>query len=225
MNWVTEERLVTMAMMADAAQHGLEFVRFWDSPDMDPSTISMEISAFVQKIKTLFVLGKCTRVGHTYHMLELLKKPMPIVRQASGNPLRSIGGVALQGAAASALQRMQCWVSLAIEVIKTEFPDSEFLQCFAIFSLTRGADLRHSLADDSCFASHARRLALKGGMDVRAFTQQFDDVHSLAQSIYATTPRMTCLDAWREALDRKRRRRDVPYDCISRGLQMYAAFH
>eukprot|EP00974_Lingulodinium_polyedra_P134267 11228356-Lingulodinium_polyedra.AAC.1 len=219
LNWISEERLVALAMLADAAQHGLEFIRFWDGDNVDPSAISGEIGVFVLKAQSLFMDGKCTSLGHTHHMLKSLNKPIPIPKHASGVPLRSVGGVDVSTAVEANLKRLQCWVSMAIEVLQTEFPDTEFLQCFTMFALKReGAP---PPVHDAAFQRHADRLALKSGLDLAKFTGQFEDVHYLAQYLYKTIPGISALEAWREALARKRRRWGAmrPLDEIMRGLQ------
>ena len=150
-----------LAMLANSAQHGLEFIRFWGGPGIDPSSISLQVNEFVQKRTWLFVDARCIQLGHTRHMLQLLKKPIPIPKTASGTQLRALGGGDAQEQISSGMKRMQCWVSLAIEVIQTEFPDAEFLQCFNMFALSMPQQCgeRRRVVDDARFVLHARRIA------------------------------------------------------------------
>ena len=85
----------------------------------------------------LFIDGKCTELGHTMHMIGHQSKPMQIPRQAVGSA-HTIGGIDLHPIIASMLQRMQCWVTLAVDVMQTEFSDTELLQSFPIFVETMG---------------------------------------------------------------------------------------
>ena len=112
---------------------------------------------------------------------------------------------------------------LAIDVIKTEFPDCEFLQSFAMFKLPR--DVAPAETHHQCITRHAQRLASKANFDPAALEGQTIDVRPLAQHLRVTMPGYSTLDAWREALQRKRRGRHVEYNALERGLCMFAVFH
>ena len=103
-----EERLISVAMSADAAQVGLEFIHFWGRRDLDSSEIPSEIQSFIGKINCLFVDGECTKLGHTKYMIDLLSEPVPIPKRATGQPTRTIGGIDLDPIIQRCLGRIRC---------------------------------------------------------------------------------------------------------------------
>eukprot|EP00969_Alexandrium_andersonii_P087185 3845772-Alexandrium_andersonii.AAC.1 len=64
-------------MLADAADESLALTRFLDSEDTDPAELSLEVSAYVARIFSLFNGRQClTLTGYTSMMLKLLSTPI-----------------------------------------------------------------------------------------------------------------------------------------------------
>ena len=116
---------------------------------------------------------------------------------------------------------------MAIEVIQTEFPNTELVQAFSLFLL---ADEKGQFQerDDAALSRYLCRIAQFVDVDTNLFRTQFWDVQPLARAIFKDTSGISHLRAWQLALTRRGRRGSVhehPTEELLKGLALYAAFH
>jgi hypothetical protein len=128
LTWLTEERALLAAMLADAADSSLQLTRLMDCEDLDPAVLSKEIHLYLMSIRSLFRDGQCINVfGYTSAMLQTLQRP---VVYHVGTQMLSLGdsaGVSSE-VKTRCLQRMAAWVRLAEAALSAEFPCFELAQ-------------------------------------------------------------------------------------------------
>ena len=133
--FLSEENAVLMAMMADACDSCVALTRSLDTENYDAATLNWEISTFVQSLNFLFVEGGVVEHGYTKEMLKLLRSQQAFM-DLHDRP-RCLGGPGkvtlelLQGC----IERMQVFVSLACQTLRSEFPDYDLTCSFSIFDL------------------------------------------------------------------------------------------
>ena len=129
LQWLSTEKCLMAAMMADAADQAMLLTRVLDNEDMDPAALNAEVNAFVTTIETLFgEQRKClTLVGYTQAMLLLLSRPLV---WHVGSKLCSVGQH--DGVPAAVIERclahMRSWIVLARAAVEAEFPSFEVAQ-------------------------------------------------------------------------------------------------
>ena len=128
LQWVSTERCLCAAMLADGADESMVLTRFLDAEEADPAELNLEICSFMRRIHALFNERRClTIVGYTSAMLKFLSTPMVFT---VGNDVRSLGeaGGVPETIVESCLARMRCWVALARAACAAEFPHFEVAQ-------------------------------------------------------------------------------------------------
>ena len=129
LQWLSTEKCLMAAMMADASDQAMLLTRVLDDEDMDPAALNTEVGAFVTTIETLFgEQRKClTLVGYTQVMLLVLRRPLV---WHVGSKLCTIGhhGGAPTVIIDRCLARMQSWLVLARATVEAEFPSFEVAQ-------------------------------------------------------------------------------------------------
>ena len=134
------ERMCQAGMLSDAADEGLLFTRFGDVENADTSLLLSQATHFMCRIKVLFVDGKALKMGVTKLMVATIRDVM--LYWGPGDVPKKIG---LEGGVtgeiiARCLQRMCGWVTLAILVVETEFPDFDIMASFMVFALSTEAN-------------------------------------------------------------------------------------
>lgn len=128
LQWITTERCVLLAMMADASDECLALTRIMDNETVDPASVRREIQTWASKINALFVRGSCVSCfGYTSVMLRTLQYPLVWNIGATCNSVGSDQGVPHQ-IIDDCLKRMRTWVELATATVLAEFPDFEIAQ-------------------------------------------------------------------------------------------------
>ena len=126
--WVTEERALLAAMLADAADSSIRLTRLMDSEDVDPAVISCEVGFYLSSIRALFQEGDCLKeFGYTTTMLETLKSPLVFQIGYATKCFGDTAGVS-QATQQRCLARMQAWIKLAEAAVACEFPTFEIAQ-------------------------------------------------------------------------------------------------
>ncbi|CAE7244095.1 haeIIM [Symbiodinium sp. CCMP2592] len=193
--WLSEERALLAAMLADAADSSIRLTRLMDTESVDPAMLCREVSLYMSSVKGLFLHGACfTEFGFTSTMLETLKTP--IVFQL-GSETKSFGdssGVP-EEIKKRCLARMQAWLKLAEAAVAAEFPSFEIAQAFDVFDLSGGS---HN-ADEKL-----QRVAKACNLDEQALKAQWRDVYPRAERLLKQSTDMNAKnkDAWALALDR-----------------------
>jgi len=189
MLYLSGKRVLIMGALSDAAHEGLIFVRFSDDKDLDLSAAPHHCASFVHRLHILFVEGKAsTLAGFAKYALDMMKRSRNMYIKGHCKTLGGPGAITA-GDIRNVMQRMCCFVKLAIAVVETEFPHWNVLQCFIIFGLAgerrksceQGSDNDYKLADE---VSAFSRLAQFFDLDVGELRAQHADILPLAQHIF-----------------------------------------
>lgn len=234
MDMLSEEMLVQLAMMADCSDEVLVLTRFLDKENYEAAELPRHLLEFSQRTERLFVHGACLEAPGTFtsHVLQLLRRPRLVVL---GNGLpKSLGSRAGPCAAAirRCLARMVNWRKLAAEVLRTEFPGHEILQCFAEFDLGGGSD------ESTCAAEPERDpnanvcgLAAAFRVCHDTLDAELRQMRRVASYVHARVKAggvNGSLEAWREALRRtqqnSKRRRLYGTRALLPTLRRYSVF-
>ena len=186
---VTEEDLLTVAMLADAGDESAAIVRFFDCETYDVAESAVVISAYLNRIDCLFLRGGCLTVDGTYtkFVLDLLKRPHTITLHQPPI-LRSVGGGGVHPEVIDrCMSRMAAWVRLVLSSIAAEFPSWELLNAFAAFNL-KLTDKSNFVTDSLC------RLSNVFGLDADHLRNEFIDFRLFAQRRHAQG--LDNLDSW-----------------------------
>lgn len=89
LDYISERRLILLAMMADASDEVSILLRYLDSGDWDMAGLVSEIQQFVGRVSALFLNGQCRHSGYCEHMLKTLQTPSSFICKSGP---RSIGG-------------------------------------------------------------------------------------------------------------------------------------
>jgi len=189
---VTEEDVLTIAMLADAGDESSAIVRFFDKEDYDVAAVPEVISMYLHRIDHLFIKRHClTLVGtYTEYILDVLKKPHPIILHKQGR-VRSLGGNTLQPEMVNrCISRMVAWVRLVMASIAAEFPSWEVLNAFSAFNL--------KFANTPFVHDSLCRLANVFGLDAAKLQSEFDDFRTFAN--HQLVKGLDNCAAWRESI-------------------------
>ena len=136
LDWVDEEKYLTLAMLGDASDEGLSLLRFTDSERMDTAEAQEEVGGYEERMNALFLQSKCQHVqGFTKYAINNLQKQRVLM---VGVVVKNFGGpehptpVVLH----RCLQRMACYARLAIRTLRTEFPNYELIAAFSVFNIS-----------------------------------------------------------------------------------------
>jgi hypothetical protein len=210
-----QESYLQLSLMADAEDEGLLLTRQVDSEDVDISQIAPFVSQFVNKISALFggsvETAQCWTVpGYTKYALQLLSRPQVFF---VGNETKTLGGPGhpSKDVCQRCLARMQAWVRLARQVVKSEFPTYEVVLSFGLFNLAEDCrrtrmhlrELKAIADQDPAVTTelerHCRRLGKVINVDPDQLQAQFLDHRCLAQRHFRK-PGATTFGAWRQSL-------------------------
>ena len=196
----SEERCLLKAMMADAADEVIILKCYTDSNDMDVVSAPEEVNEFRKRVIWLFGAEHgCLTTGYTHEMMNKLKQPK-IFRTKNG--LKTIGSAtgANESVVKACLDRMGAWLTLALEVLDTEFPQWSLLKslnCLSLSSIRRQRDTEGLL--DMEVEDSFEHLAAHLGVDVDNLKRQAEHYRDRARSIYISTGCITH-EAWAKAL-------------------------
>ncbi len=208
---ITSEGLVQLAMCADAADEGLQLIRFADDEDMDIATVLFHVGQFLARADALFIREECLRVqGYTRHCMDILAKGQLVALGRHGpRQLGTLTPLVLT----RCLDRMRCWVALAHEVTQAEFPGFALSNAFGVLNLVDsrapqqgpgnsvapGTSGRRAEAEDQgnlaspgtseadVAAADIARLAQAFKLDHAEFASQLQRMKPVAESIMAQT--------------------------------------
>ena len=171
------DRLIVLAMMADAGDECSGLLRFFDSR-FDVAETPHVISTFLHKIDCLFLrreVEKCS--SYTAIMLKSLKERQRLVLSSGGFKAVGGSGFVTDDVMARCYSRMAAWVRLAAKTIAVEFPSWELLQAFGVFGL--------SPAPSESFVSESlARLAQTFGLNGANLANEFADFQRTAASTH-----------------------------------------
>jgi len=107
--WLSTEKLVILAMLADAGVEALILTRAVDKEDVASEDLPFLLRGLMQRITMMFVDGGAVELGHTKWLLEALRQhPVIVYHRGNVKQLGSYQGVP-QAVIDNALNRMACW--------------------------------------------------------------------------------------------------------------------
>eukprot|EP00959_Pyramimonas_sp_CCMP1952_P353721 7410939-Pyramimonas_sp.AAC.1 len=176
---VTEEQLLQLALMADANDEAMIFVRFNDSETYDAAELESEAIAFTERVSYLFQNGNCFDLGYTGFMCDVLSKPMAFF---VGGDAVTIGGPGHPSEAIKikTLARMQNWMKVSQTVVRAEFGNFEIKAAMSLFRYKDKADNRSHVDTTS---QNIKRLARFFSIPEDALKEQFHYVYPIFANI------------------------------------------
>ena len=226
---MTEERVLSLALLADAGDEVSAVVRFYDRAGFDVASSPAEIQGFLGRIDALFVQSAVLRpesMSYTHHALKLLQRPRLL--QSGRGQARSLGGpsAVTDQVIAVCMARMAAWVRLAKVSVDAEFPSWELFSAFGVFNL-------RASPSPVMKTQWLHRLATFSNVDAHRLSLQFNDHWLFARQELERGPvegpegTVTCFQAWASSVHRTRRRADMrqrhPSDALHTLLQRYGA--
>lgn len=222
LNFISAERVLLVAMLADAGQENIRLTRLCDKETTNSEDLPWQVESLIQRVTMLFVDGEVLEVGHTKWVLEMLRT-VPHNYFIDGVP-KTIGGrdCLPRPVIDRCLARMASWVKMAQSVVEAEFPDFRVLAAMGVFSLTEG-NLRGSGSRD-CFATQCERVAKFFKLDAATFVEQLNDILPFAKTV-KDFKGVSNKEAWRRALGKVGFRSAThPSDALLRPLQAWVAW-
>ena len=194
LEWVTEEKILLLGLLADLSDECLMFIRVYDHERYEASLMHSSCQAFVSKLRWLYVKEHAWELGYTAHVLEQLKTPRGFTLNGQA---RTIGGPSRVTPAIKArcAQALQLYTRLAVETLEAEFPSFELLACFHILNVAPNVDVRSEFQE---FSSALGRLAQVLELDEEELAEELQ-VHEAIARHEASQGRST-FDAWKQAV-------------------------
>jgi len=221
---VDPERLIALAMLADAGDECSGLIRFFDSR-FDVAETPHVISTFLHKVDCLFLrreVEKCQ--SYTAHTLKTLRGRQRLVIDRSGGFVTVGGpGFVTDSVMDKCYARMATWVRLAAKSIAAEFPSWELLQAFGVFGLNPAPSA--SFVEESL-----ARLAQTFGVNGVSLASEFADFQRTAKSAYdqsatgALAVHRAWLDSLRRVMQNTGQRKAHPFDTLAKVVARYGAF-
>ena len=226
LQWVkhlSAEKLLMLAMMADASDEGLCLIRQVDDESTDIATLQSLVVCFLERTEMLFEQGGCLQVmGYTRHIVSILEGDCGL-HAVVGERVLALKAPS-QVVISRCLERMRCWRKLACAVIQAEFPDCYLLSSFAVFDVNR-CDGNGNLSTTT--ETQIQRLAKAFKVDLHHLRAQVEQLRPVVASI---ARQLGCSNnvAWKQALDKTQRttssRNNYPVDSLLPVLQRYMAW-
>ena len=193
---VSEERILQLAMLADAADDGLSLTRFTDENQYDVARLPHELNTFVQNMKMLFVESQCVNMGFTKAAIVLLARSRIFPKDGEQHILGGDGAVTTE-MVQRCCQRMKSFVRLAQESIDAEYPEWELCQAFQLFDL---AIMRQPKCDQNPTRQRSfSRLAQSLNLSETKLIVQFQDHLVQAWTNFHSGSGLSSFECWRQA--------------------------
>ena len=221
---IDPERLVVLAMLADAGEESSGLLRFFDSR-FDVAETPHVISMFLHKLDCLCLQRDLEKRGsHTALMLQGLRGSQRMVETSLG--FKTFGGFGFVSGAVldRCYARMAAWVRLVSRSLAAEFPSWEVLQAMGVFGL-------NPAPSESFVKESLARLSQTFGLNEAALTSEFIDFQRFAKSAFdkSSVDELATYKAWVGSLSRVRKRSDQrqshPSDTLAKLLARYGAFN
>ena len=128
LEWVatSPRRLLTTAMLADAADEAMALLRYCDTEQMDVASLSDNICEFLARVTHLFGQRRAclTTVGYTLYCLHTLREPLVWAMRGRMYSITTPTDADIE----FCLGHMRSWLKLADAELRCEFPDFEVAQ-------------------------------------------------------------------------------------------------
>jgi hypothetical protein len=186
LEFITEERVLTLALCADAGDEVIRIIRYIDTEGHDIAEVPHEINACLSRLDALFVKRKALESGYTKFAIDSLqaKRRTYFIRRepfSLGGP-----GKLTEAILDRCFQRLQNYCVLAESVIRAEFPSFELLSAFSVFDLSSRESARQA-KDPLCAQMREdslKRLAQVFSVDLPRLQEQLLDHSYFAQAYF-----------------------------------------
>ena len=197
LEYINTERMLILAMGADAGDEVYEFVLQLDKEDVENELLNRRCNEFLERIALLFGPERqCFNLGYTQHMLNTLQRQRVIYTK--GEP-RSFGGASsiTQAIKDKVIGIYWEWCNLARLVVRAEFPSFEIVYKLAIFDLNEGQvrPVHEQRADD-----YLNSLAKYLEVSEEALRDEFYRVLPVAKQKMLHTSGISNAGAWQQAV-------------------------
>lgn len=224
LDFIDEEKLICLALLADAGDEASALVRFFDGDEYDVAASPVMIRSFLNHIDHLFLRRGALTCGYAAHAVQHLRATSRLVRLGSGDH-KTIGGTSsvTPEMLNRCFGRMAGYVRLAAESIAAEFPQWKLLSAFGCMDLK-------PLPSKEFVAESLARLSKCFGWDMAQLAHEFEDFQAFAAQLrarQADSPgaNFSCwVESHRRVADRSDRRRLHPCDHLAQLLLRYGAF-
>ena len=207
--YINIERVLLLAMCADAADEVDVILRFVDKEDFPVEEVPDQVRFFMTRIRLLFIGGRCVDSGYTAWALQAVKKPCTFFVHKSTGLLKTIGNPSgvQQSTIDKCLKRLACWVVVSESIVQAEFPDFLILGSLENFKLG-GTEQRPARVPDDVNKG-LKKMAAFFCVDPGRLKQQYETHYPIAQALRSADSSMSSKDAWKAAIDKTQRRKDV----------------
>ncbi|CAE7766372.1 unnamed protein product [Symbiodinium sp. CCMP2592] len=203
---LTSQRILLLAMLADAGDEGLLLIRAVDREDVDLSELSNHVRAFHDRVVWLFSQGHIVQCGYTKHAMDMLKgESLTFFAQGAGFRLRPVTDGYIQ----ECLARMRCWTKLALEVLRTEFPNYSLFNAMNVLNLSSSSSGggAHRCSDGQAQDMIAR-LAKAFKVNPEGLAQQLDRLRPMAEQLRWASD-LPNKEAWVQVMLRTQHRKSM----------------
>ena len=173
----SNELVVTLGLLADAAAENLALVRVFDVEAFDKTTVRQALDTFLAKVTFLFMdphRGCLETTSFTSFALNLLRERNVTI--VVDNDAHSLGGEVGGAILDRCFARMQAWVQMARATLKAEFPSFEIMGTFEMFALSHDVSVE-------LMREHVKRLSRFLSLPSRALQQQIDELRPVAMKL------------------------------------------
>ena len=195
---LSPERVLLLAMLADAADEALVVTRVFDTEDIDISTQHSTLEIFLERIWALFGdHPQCFELpGFTSATCNMLAEGV-CYRTGARKEVRKLGGPGhpKDSVREKCLEHLRVWARLCVSIVKVEFPSMDLVGCFRAFDLSLSGG---ELAVDGELAASLRRLAHMLGLSRDNLTADFARCYKAAQAAFKQK-RCSRQEAWTTA--------------------------
>lgn len=208
LNFITEERVLQMAMLSDMTHELIILLRYWDTESHDVSKAAHNINQFRFKVYYLFAQNHCCNTGFTKHVIDLItRNPVSIVFKTG--EVKNVGGVGsiTTHITQRCLGRMRAITRLQLQTLEAEFPTFSVIHKFSVFAFDAengAAPGDAARAQRRADSEHLLCLAQQMGVEHADLKTAYLDHYLLAYKISRENSDLPNLDVWRTALQRSR---------------------
>lgn len=162
---LSAERLLQAALLSDGLDEALLLVRQVDCQDVDVADVPGQVQSFVDRLHCLFGPDRAALTAPTYtkHVVELLQQGKVAFVVDDGD-VRRLAMPSSPSTLDRVFKRMQLWMNLVMQVLKSEWPDYTLFAAMGVFNLV----------DGSCRSAAARRFKVDVDVSCQRLAKVFE---------------------------------------------------
>ena len=199
LNFLDEERYLTIAMYLDGADSALAVTRFLDSEQHESAELHLELLTFANICDYLWLQEHCKHHGFTQYALDVMLSKQRVYF-IKGVPKSFGGSTSVSRQVINrCIGRMQAWVRLSMGAVQSEFPDFELQACWSVFDCSKKQQRQCHEQDQREFLETClKRLAKTFTVNEESLVNEYDGHLPIARAILSRKA-CSCWEAWREA--------------------------